>query len=249
MQTMTFLNWDQPLINPLMNHLLALGDDLVNYVVIVPTAQSGRRLRQALAQADVALAPRVATPEILHPTSKNTAGFKAAMLTAWTESLMKLDLSDTPFLFPTEPPEDVSNSFRWAFNVGKQLSDLQHNLNDNGKTFLDISRLSMEPERWQDLVKIDKEVKKSLRSWGIQTEDEYQAISSEQHPKKIIIAGIPDLSPQATKRLNELLATNTPVEVVVHAPEYLSCHFDDWGRPNSEYWCNTDIDCSWLGTL
>ena len=108
MQTMTFLNWDQPLINPLINHLLALGDDLVNHVVIVPTAQSGRQLRKALAQSEVTLAPRVSTPEILHSSSQNAAGFRAATLTAWTEALMKLDLSEAQFLFPSEPPEGVS---------------------------------------------------------------------------------------------------------------------------------------------
>ena len=242
MQTITFLNWDKPLINPLVDHLLALGDDLVNHVIIVPTAQSSRQLRKALAHAELSLAPRVTTPEILNPIHRKASGFRAAKLTAWTEALMGLNLSDAQSLFPSEPPEGVSNGFRWAFNVGKQLSELEQSLHESGKSFLDISRLSMEPERWQDLTKIGREVKKSLRSWNIQIQNEYQPISTKQHHKKIIVAGVCDLSPQATERLNQLINSNTSVEIVVHAPEHLRCHFDEWGRPNSEYWSTTDIE-------
>ena len=242
MQQMTFLNWDQPLLHPLVNHLLALGDKLVDHIVIVPTAQSGRQLRKALAETGIGLTPKVATPEILRSDNKGNPGFRAAMLTAWTEALTQIDLTETPSLFPTEPPEGVANSFRWAFNVGKQLSDLQCSLQDNDKSFLDISRMSMEPERWQDLVKLEGMVKKRLRNWRVQIDESYQPISTPSNPKKLIIAGVCDLSPQATKQLEELLQNNTSVEIIVHAPEHLRCHFDDWGRPQSEYWSNTDLD-------
>ncbi len=248
MQNLTFLNWDQPLLNPLVDHLRALGDDIVDYIVIVPTVQSGRQLRKALAEAGIGLAPRVASPDILAPI-KN-AGSRAAALIAWTSALTQLDLADTPFLFPTEPPEGVANSFRWAFNVGRQLSELQRTLLESGKTFQDISRMSMESERWQDLAKLDAEVKKNLRSWRVNTAAEYEPISTKSNPKKLIIAGVCDLSPQAVHRLKQLTEAATPIEIIIHAPEHLRCHFDDWGRPSSEYWSNTELDLpDWRETI
>ena len=62
MQEMTFLNWDQPLLTKIVKHLLSLKGDVVDKIVIVPTVQSGRQLRKALAEAGMGLTPRVVTP-------------------------------------------------------------------------------------------------------------------------------------------------------------------------------------------
>jgi len=59
----------------------------VDHIVIVPTAQSGRQLRKALAETGIGLTPKVTTPEILRSDNKGNPGFRAATLTAWTEAL------------------------------------------------------------------------------------------------------------------------------------------------------------------
>lgn len=236
MQEITFLNWDQPLLTKLINHLLALGDDVVNKIVIVPTVQSGRQLRKALAEASIGLSPRVVTPEILLPL--RNSGNRAATLTAWTHTLLELDLEDTRGLFPKDPPEGVIHSFRWAFNVAKQLSELQQTLLDNGKTFQEISHRSIESERWKDLAKLDQRVTKTLRKWRINQSQQIEPIPTD---KQIIIAGVCDISPLAITRLENLLENNTPIEIIIHAPETHRTHFDSWGRPLSEYWNTAEL--------
>ncbi len=236
MQEITFLDWDQPLLTKLVNHLLSLKDEVVDKIVIVPTVQSGRQLRKALAEAGVGLSPRVVTPEILLP--KRNTGIRAAQLTAWIDVLLKLDLDDARGLFPKDPPAGVIHSFRWAFDVAKQLSELQQTLHDNGKTFQEISRRSIESERWADLGMLEKNVTQTLRKWRLKHTEELDEIPAD---KQLIIAGVCDISPLSISRLENLLESNISVEVIIHAPENLRSHFDSWGRPLSQHWNHCEL--------
>jgi ATP-dependent helicase/nuclease subunit B len=241
MPEMTFLNWDQPLLTKLVKHLLALQGDVVDKIVIVPTVQSGRQLRKALAEAGVGLSPRVVTPDILLPT--RNPGTRAADFAAWTDVLLDLDLDDTRGLFPKDPPAGVIHSFRWAFNVAKQLSELQQTLRDNGKTFQEISRRSIESERWADLAKLGERVTKTQRKWRIKHNDA-DALETIPADKQLIIAGVCDISPLAIARLENLLESNISIEIVVHAPESHRPHFDQWGRPLSDHWSHCELPLS-----
>ena len=58
-----FLGWDRPFLTQAVAWLLERRDELPGMLVVVPTAQSGRRLREALAEsAGALLAPKVVTP-------------------------------------------------------------------------------------------------------------------------------------------------------------------------------------------
>ena len=58
-----FLGWERPFLTQAAAWLLERRDELPGMLVVVPTAQSGRRLREALAEAAGALlAPKVVTP-------------------------------------------------------------------------------------------------------------------------------------------------------------------------------------------
>ena len=50
-----FRGWDQPFLRQAVTWLLERRDELPGIWVVVPTAQSGRRLREALAEAAGAL--------------------------------------------------------------------------------------------------------------------------------------------------------------------------------------------------
>src|SRR5690349_4825275 len=77
-----FLSWERPLLPQAVAFLAADWDgagplDLAHWLVIVPTRQSGRRLREALAEHAAAreqavFPPRVITPEAL--VNLNSAG-------------------------------------------------------------------------------------------------------------------------------------------------------------------------------
>ncbi len=223
MQEMTFLNWDQPLLTKIVKHLLSLKGDVVDKIVIVPTVQSGRQLRKALAEAGMGLTPRVVTPEILLPT--RNPGTRAADFAAWTDVLLNLNLDDARGLFPKDPPAGVIHSFRWAFNVAKQLGELQQTLRDNGKTFQEISRRSIESERWADLAKLGERVTKTQRNWRIKHNDA-DALETIPANKQLSIAGVCHISPLAIVRLKHLLDSHVSIEIIVHAPQCHQLHFD-----------------------
>jgi len=230
----TFLNWDKPLLTKLIPHLLQSAENLAESIIIVPTVQSGRRLRKALAEAGISLAPRVSTPEILLPD--NNAGTRCATFTAWVKVLLDLELDKARGLFPKDPPTGVIHSFRWAFNVAKQLCELQQTLQQNGKTFQEISRISQESERWNNLAMLDSKVTTLLQKWQLQAPSN-KTPSKIPTEKKIIIAGVCDLSARAIQQLEN----HTKIEIIIHAPENHREHFDTYGRPLSDFWTQCDL--------
>ncbi len=234
-----FLGWDKPLLTQLVDHLLeksGAAKELTDQLVVVPTVQSGRQLRRALAEAGVALAPRVVTPNFF--LAKHDSGAAVADLYAWMEVLLDLDLEDARGLFPKDPPEGVMKSFSWALNVAKQLSQLQKTLEESGKSFAEVSRRNVEQERWTNLAMLHKRVEKMLWKWKIARQSEHETIPSDC---KITLAGISDVSSVVESRLVALLEGDYAVEVLVHAPADMGYSFDVWGRPLAEMWESMEI--------
>ena len=61
-----FLGWSTPFLPVLVDHLLEDGAALANTLIIVPTSQSGRILRESLAaRATSLLAPTVASKSFM----------------------------------------------------------------------------------------------------------------------------------------------------------------------------------------
>ena len=58
-----FLGWNRPFLPLAIDWLWERRAELPKMLVVVPTAQAGRRLREALAERGACLAPRVVTPE------------------------------------------------------------------------------------------------------------------------------------------------------------------------------------------
>ena len=59
-----FLGWDGPFLPRAAEWLLARRDELPRWLLVVPTSQGGRRLREALAEmaGGALLSPKIATP-------------------------------------------------------------------------------------------------------------------------------------------------------------------------------------------
>jgi ATP-dependent helicase/nuclease subunit B len=92
------LPWNQPLVSAVVAWLVGGWDgvtalDLSDQMVVVPTRQAGRRLREALASHAAAynqavFPPRVVMPEQLVATSAplgTTVASRSELLLAWTE--------------------------------------------------------------------------------------------------------------------------------------------------------------------
>ena len=118
-----FLDWSHPLLPALTAWLLApasgpAAPDLSSLAIIVPTAESGRRLRASLARAagpSGLLSPHIITPEELItwslPHGTPLAG-RGELLAAWAAVLTNLSLPDWRDLFPISPRRSGAASCR-----------------------------------------------------------------------------------------------------------------------------------------
>jgi ATP-dependent helicase/nuclease subunit B len=92
--------------------------DLSSLLVVVPTQQSGRRLREALAEhaatrGQAVFPPRVFTPDrlIAQGLGPDVASRLVSLL-AWVEVFRTIDLEAFREVFPADPP---ASNFNWAF--------------------------------------------------------------------------------------------------------------------------------------
>ncbi|MCX5998343.1 MAG: hypothetical protein NTU41_01795, partial [Chloroflexi bacterium] len=162
-----FLGWDAPATVKITEFLLPqqLSDpvDLAKDLIVVPTRQAGRRLREALAllcaSRETALfPPRVVTPTFfLYPegASANVASPMEATA-VWADILTKADLRQYEGLFPARIP---SQDFGWAIRTGDMIQRLRDTLADGGYLIADVHRefgsLLEEKDRWQDLAHLE----------------------------------------------------------------------------------------------
>lgn len=233
-----FLGWDRPFLGLLTEWLLTRRDALTGLLVVVPTAQAGRLLREALAEsAGALLAPKVVTPEFFfRPAEQDGIATAVEARFAWIEVLQATSGRDARALFPVEP---VERSFSWAAGVAKELEKARNALAEGGKFFADAAELSPERDRWVDLMEVERRVMARFEKW--QLEDPLTAkvrVARDFVPPpgvaELVIAGVPDPVPLALEVWKRM---EVPVQVLVHAPESERAAFDDWGRPLAgEFW-------------
>lgn len=230
-----FLGWDRPFLGPLTEWLLGRRDELPGMVVVVPTAQAGRRLREALAEAAGSLlAPKVVTPDHFFRPAAEEVAMPVEARYAWIEVLRAMSQRDAPALFPVEP---VERSFAWAAGVARELEKVRNALAEGGRFFADAVERSPERERWLDLIEVERRVQARFAHWKL--DDPLRAkvksaaeFSLPPETTGLVIAGVPDPVPLALEVWKRLAV---PVHVLVHAPASEEGFFDDWGRPGNAW--------------
>jgi ATP-dependent helicase/nuclease subunit B len=247
-----FLSWDRPLLAPAVEWLARDWRDsgpldLSRCLVIVPTRQSGRRLREALAEHAAArnqavLPPRVLTPEaLLGQTLTAEVATPLESTLGWTEIFRALPLDEFREVFPVDPP---ARNFGWALRLAREFSKLQLALAEGGRRLGDVAANAgvdvPEAARWQQL----RELEARHDEWLAQRarrDPQAAKILAAAHPvslpdvEKIVMLATPDPLPLAL----ELLAGHArtlPVEIVIYAPHHEAENFDPWGRPRPEKW-------------
>lgn len=222
--------------------------DLSDLVVIVPTRQSGRRLREALAVRAAAhrqavFAPRVITPDrLVAPADGIKAASTLESLLAWTEVLLHIDLGACRAVFPVDPPE---RNFAWALDLARTLVKLQRQLAEGGLALAGVeSRAGAFPEtdRWRQLGALEQLHAGRLAAAGLVDAPAAQIAAADRPVapagiRRIIVLATPDPMALAVRALAGIART-LPVEVVVHAPPAEADSFDEWGRPNAEAWAH-----------
>jgi ATP-dependent helicase/nuclease subunit B len=254
-----FITWDRPLLPQAVAWLArdwhpGRGPlDLSDTLAIVPTRQSGRRLREALAelaagQGHAVFPPVVLLPEELAQPSA-APGSNASRLEsqlAWAGVLREIDLDEFREVFPLDPP---ARTFSWAARLAKQFQQLQKTLAENSLRFADVPRRggadTPEAARWAQLAQLEAlyDVALGQRGWR---DPQSARISAARDPavprgvRRIVLLATPDPLPIAIDVL-ESHSRRMPVEVVIFAPPRLAELFDAWGRPRSEAWAERPL--------
>ena len=250
-----FLSWDQPLLGQTV--ALLAGEwtgagplDLSSLLVIVPTAQSGRRLREALARHAARRGQAVFPPTLRTPETFLSAGLETAAasrlqsLLAWTEVLQGIDFTEFREVFPIDPP---TRNFAWALRLAGELIRLQSTLAEGGLQIRDVAVAPSGPdnelpeiERWRQLAQLDLLYAEQLRRRGLRDLQEAKIAAAKNPPplpglKKIIVLATPDPLPLVLTALASR-AGALPVEIAVFAPESEAAAFDGWGCPIAAAW-------------
>ncbi|MBW8781848.1 MAG: PD-(D/E)XK nuclease family protein [Verrucomicrobia bacterium] len=257
------LPWDQPLVRSAAAWLSAGWSgkaplDLSDRLVIVPTRQSGRRLREALAalaavRGQAVFPPKVVLPEILATLEAPVAGLATAMegQLAWVEVLRGISLDEFRDVFPVDPP---ARNFAWARRLATQLLRLQGTLAEAGLRIGDVVAVASaagggfpESARWRQLGELERRVDAALAARGLR-DPQAAKIGFAKAPilppgiARIHVIGTPDPLPLALSIL-EKHAARLPVDVLVHGPasEPVDALFDAWGRPRPDAWAARSV--------
>ena len=250
-----YLNWDSPLLSLSAEWLLSLSSerslDLSDTLLLLPTQQSGRRLREALACAmdkrgGGLFSPRMATPSIL--LSRDGAqdlADEAACIWHWVHILQAKNLKQFHALFPRIP---TRIDFNWCRLIARSLHELRGKLVDAGLDCAAVASMDCceEKSRWRELVKLESAYRESLQNVGlIDVHDAKRelAASPELSPsvKRIFLMGVPDLTPLLQTALENLIKKGSTVELIVFGPLGGNGLFDEWGRPIPAKWLNRKL--------
>ena len=246
-----FLPWDRPLLPQAVAWLA--GDwaggaplDLSSLLVIVPTRQSGRRLREAIAghaavHGQAAFPPRVLTPDALILSAVAGQASRLEALLAWADVCRAVAPEDFRAVFPVDPP---ARDLPWALRLAQQFVHLQATLAEGGLCLADVAERAgdefAETERWQQLAGLEKLHAEKLATLGLRDEQAEKIAAAKNPPlpagiNKIIVLATPDPLPLALEVL-AAHARTLPVDVVVFAPAAEAENFDAWGRPLAPVW-------------
>lgn len=252
-----FLAWDRPLLPQAVAWLArdwsGVGPlDLSSTLVVVPTRQSGRRLREALAARAATRSQAVFPPRVLPPDALialdlpgDTATPLEGLL-AWAQVLRDADLGGLRAVFPVDPP---AQSFSWALRLARDFARLQSALTEGGLFLADVAARAgegfSEAERWRQLARLERAQADRLAAAGLR-DGHHARIRGATAPRgleefaRIVVLGAPDPLPLALAGL-EKFAADRPVDVVVFAPETEAAAFDEWGRPRPEAWARREL--------
>jgi ATP-dependent helicase/nuclease subunit B len=255
------LPWDRPLLPQAVGWLAAdwAGDaplDLSRLLVIVPTRQSGRRLREALAahahrQGQAVFPPRVVLPETLATLGAPVTGVASRLASqlAWIGVLRAVPLEEFRAVFPLDP---AGRDFAWARRLADQFLRLQATLAETGLRMAGVGTKAggdfPESLRWRQLAELERRYDAALAAHGWRDAQAAKlafaaAPSLPAGIKKIIMLGTPDPLPLVGRILAQH-AGQVPVEIVVSGPanEPVAELFDEWGRPRPEVWAQRVLD-------
>ncbi len=242
-----FLGWHKPAIELVAEKLLAglsnpqTAAQYRRATVVVPTAGSGRRLREYMAEqaGRPLLMPKVTLAGHLIPCDGAQVASELETLAAWMQ-VLKRGMGEKPAPWLLEVATQMQR-------VRKQLEQEARSPEWEDDTARDFVRdylqepdtawentLHHERERWETLRTAFAGVDEQLTCWGRIPAEQARARELETpHPRGLlIIACVPELSPLNRLYLQRLVDTESArVEIWINAPAGESWRFDTYGQP------------------
>lgn len=224
---------------------------LDHLLVVVPTRQAGRRLRQTLAETlGACIPPRIMLPAHLIQTGTELPEIprlESTGLLAWF--LQHRPADAWPSLFPASG-RPGTQTFQWALGISRQLHELWFILEENALLMADVAvqidtllppeTAALESDRWQDLARLEKEFFDLVAGHRHLPRPlaRRRAVAAPALPEgveTIVLPALPDAQPALYKALENLVA-KVRVLPLLHTTPELAPHFDRWGRPDPEFW-------------
>ncbi len=272
-----FLGWHRSALELVSDRLLLLNREnpsrFRRALVVVPTEESGRRLRERLAEkaeGKALLVPRVCLSGSL--TAAVDEADSLETLAAWLAVLSESAPEQRwPHLFPA-PPRVLSEAgeggtIAWCLSTARQFLVLRHQLEQAGLSPAHLRKFLASPtsgesaipgeevERWQEMEALFAAVDARLRAGGVVPAEEarQKALLHADWPGRsslIILACLPRISAQTRRFLARLPREKGDIESWILAPQAHADHFDDWGQPGN-YWehCPIPVEDSSLHVL
>ncbi len=221
--------------------------DLGRHLVLVPTAQAGRLLRDALGRLAERESRPLVPPQILTPedyADRSLEGLPVASaldsLAALAAVLLASRPGDFPALFPQFPR---LGSHDQALACAEPLLALRSGLGENGLDCAGVlARLPGEhPERarWQDLARLETLFRANLARHRLTDRQDARArLLLRTEPvlpcAHLWLAAVPDPQPLLLEHFRKL--DPAPRLQVVTLGENSPGHFDAWGVPLPDLW-------------
>lgn len=207
---------------------------LAHILVVVPTAQSARSLRLALAEAFSpagVLPPRAEMASRLLEDESAIVATEAEELAALAQILMHLNLGELPNLFP-KPPDD--RNAEWALSMAESILGVSEVLGERALLMKDVERAAVEDApRWHDLAKLEGMLLSKLADEGRIT----HSVSRRNAAKRGCVDDtieeimLPAAVDASGALVEYLVNSRQKVSVLIHAYESEADKFDEWGRP------------------
>jgi len=208
---------------------------LAHVMVIVPTAQSGRNLRLALAQAAESrgwggiIPPKITMASaLLVPKGKRIAT-EAEELAVMASVLTNCDLGKYAALLPKPPAERTAD---WALGMAGMLLGIAAILGERALMMADV-KPELDAARWRDLADIERLFIGALRDHGVMPRSVARREAAlagccETGIEEMVLPAAVDVQGAFIDYLEHSSQT---VTVLLHAGEADVGKFDAWGRP------------------
>lgn len=240
-----FLGWNAPAIELVAHRLEELHKQQPSVfrkaTVVVPTAESGRSLREYMAEraGSPILMPKIILAGQLLPCQGEDTASELETMAAWLHVLSGA-MSDKPLPWLLEVATQMQHVRKqleqevrtpdWQLSTAQQF--VHDYLQETGTQW--ENTLRYEQERWNALRTAFAGVDEQLAAWGLTPAEQSRAAELAVPTPRglVIIACVPELSPLNRLYLQRMEETGAAhVEIWVNAPAEEAARFDTFGQP------------------